>query len=641
MKLKHYSLWAFALAFAAVSCSDDMDDPNKGDNGNGNKGETTFVKVSVNPGVVTKAQPGEDGDVENGETGDPNEYQVDNVTVILYGDKDGKGFAATTSSNFSSECKLIAAGYATTSGIMGPGDDNWHDKAIIIEVEIAEGAAQNFDDQTYGIIAVTNWGGDDLKNAVVGQNATITTASGLADYLVTSTKYMSGNNTSFVMSSHKPTGETITLKANVTADQAPQANVHVERVAAKVRINPAAAEKATNFIYTLGEANSPKAKVRLDQVSLVNTLTSGSYLLKRVTTDSNDGTIPADGDIWLGDEKATTDNAAGLNYVIDPWTRAKNEAGLDNITGISGTTGANLSYGNAFAGDNYAALWNSLTGGIALSTGADAAATAAITLGYPMENTTSAAMSKNGYSTGALFKATYFPKEWSAVTTKENKEVVAAVAVDYNGDEAGEGFDEINSNEAAANFAGFYVYQGNIYKDQEAIFNEYVWSVQKSLDGTKATIYGYKDFATFGDTFTDDFKSSPLYNANDPFGYLAALKTAIDGNQTLPKIVDYLAAEANAEAVTKNVNFYDKGVCYYPYWIRHADNNKPTEMGIMEFGIVRNNIYDLTVTGINGLGLSGIDKPNPKDDDEKKTYYFNVQINVKNWVVRKNNDIIL
>ena len=33
MKLRN-SLWAFALVFAAVSCSDDMDDPNKGGTGN-------------------------------------------------------------------------------------------------------------------------------------------------------------------------------------------------------------------------------------------------------------------------------------------------------------------------------------------------------------------------------------------------------------------------------------------------------------------------------------------------------------------------------------------------------------------------------------------------------------------------------
>ena len=64
-------------------------------------------------------------------------------------------------------------------------------------------------------------------------------------------------------------------------------------------------------------------------------------------------------------------------------------------------------------------------------------------------------------------------------------------------------------------------------------------------------------------------------------------------------------------------------------------------MGIMEFGIVRNNIYDMIVKSISGLGLSGTDKPEPDKDDETKDYYFNVQINVKNWVIRNNSGIIL
>ena len=34
--------------------------------------------------------------------------------------------------------------------------------------------------------------------------------------------------------------------------------------------------------------------------------------------------------------------------------------------------------------------------------------------------------------------------------------------------------------------------------------------------------------------------------------------------------------------------------CYYNYWIKHEDNYESTEMGVMEFGIVRNNIVCLS-----------------------------------------------
>lgn len=41
---------------------------------------------------------------------------------------------------------------------------------------------------------------------------------------------------------------------------------------------------------------------------------------------------------------------------------------------------------------------------------------------------------------------------------------------------------------------------------------------------------------------------------------------------------------------------------YYYYWNRHNDNGFPGTMGTMEFGVVRNNVYKLAVTGISKLG---------------------------------------
>ena len=64
-------------------------------------------------------------------------------------------------------------------------------------------------------------------------------------------------------------------------------------------------------------------------------------------------------------------------------------------------------------------------------------------------------------------------------------------------------------------------------------------------------------------------------------------------------------------------------------------------MGPMEYAIVRNNIYDLTVTGISGLGEAGATVIEPIDPVEDETAKMNVTVKVKNWVVRQNNDIIL
>ena len=86
----------------------------------------------------------------------------------------------------------------------------------------------------------------------------------------------------------------------------------------------------------------------------------------------------------------------------------------------------------------------------------------------------------------------------------------------------------------------------------------------------------------------------------------------------------------------------------YYYWNRHNDNNDNSVMGIMEFCVVRNNVYKLAVTSINNFGhpVPGVD-PNPDpvdpdpvdpdDPDEETNVYFNVSVKVLPWVVRVNN----
>ena len=113
------------------------------------------------------------------------------------------------------------------------------------------------------------------------------------------------------MSSHMKDGETVTLDANATESNAPEVKVHVERLAAKVRIKPVENKpEIENYIYPIKRTDDEGteetiAQVRLDNVALVNKLTSGSYLLKRVTleTTSNDISALTEGDdSWLGDE---------------------------------------------------------------------------------------------------------------------------------------------------------------------------------------------------------------------------------------------------------------------------------------------------------------------------------------------------
>lgn len=47
---------------------------------------------------------------------------------------------------------------------------------------------------------------------------------------------------------------------------------------------------------------------------------------------------------------------------------------------------------------------------------------------------------------------------------------------------------------------------------------------------------------------------------------------------------------------------YQDGICYYTYWIKHAEDEDDTTVSPMEYAIVRNNIYQVNVTGINDIG---------------------------------------
>ncbi len=82
--------------------------------------------------------------------------------------------------------------------------------------------------------------------------------------------------------------------------------------------------------------------------------------------------------------------------------------------------------------------------------------------------------------------------------------------------------------------------------------------------------------------------------------------------------------------------------CYYYYWNRHNDNGDVTNMGPMEFGVVRNNVYKLAVTQINQLGHPRLSEndPDPEDPDkpdESGKIYFRLSVEVLPWVVRVNN----
>ena len=74
---------------------------------------------------------------------------------------------------------------------------------------------------------------------------------------------------------------------------------------------------------------------------------------------------------------------------------------------------------------------------------------------------------------------------------------------------------------------------------------------------------------------------------------------------------------------------YPQGLCYYTWWIKHS-NDEDNEPGVMEYAIVRNNIYQLKVTSIAGLG------DNVPGDESLK-----IIVAVKKWTMLDTEEVTL
>lgn len=618
MRLKS-TLWALAFACAAVSCSDDLE--NGPGNGNENeKGETALINVAISTTPVTKAAAGENGDDD--EVGTKDESTVNNVMVILYQNDN----VATNGYKVLPDSKIKAIGYTTDVSAPSTGGLNKHDWYTSVEVEVTDEDPDVLAGKTFGVITVTN-AGDLTQDIKALDNQTL---GELGDMLQ---ETVHNNGKDFVMSTHTIaesgagglTESTITLQSNATEGNIPSVNVYVERLAAKIRIGETTEAGVTDFTYPVkNDAGTEKlADVVLNSVAVVNQLNSGTYLLKRVTTSTYDKdtdlaeTVPnPNTDIYLGDEAI-----AATNFVIDPWTRIKRLAEDGTFPSPLPTAESKgLSYAQSFSGTSYDNMYTSFT-----STPLNGAATGTftggkkVTLCYTQENTSSIKGSLQGFSTGAIFKATYYPIKWMALNSEDK---VVETTIDYG-----------TGEKVAKNF---YLYKGVIYENREAIFAGIV-NKMNDENFTWAKIKG-----GISADKKEAFLASKLAQEKGPFGYVDHVVEQLEKDQPAQSFSDYLKNKPHSFNIgaVNTVLFYENGECYYPYWIRHADNTDPIKIGVMEFGIVRNNIYDLAVKKINKLGLSGDEKPDPKDPDESDEFLFNVALYVKNWTLRKNEGII-
>lgn len=428
----------------------------------------------------------------------------------------------------------------------------------------------------YNVLVVANPGTDNWWTET-------TTLGAVRDKILTEAwTGTDGNETNFLMSSAKDS--TIQISdANNTVSTAANTTVDVERMAARV-------DYKTLNSYTIEEDEDYKgATVKIEGAILVNNLTGpGSYAMKRVSTATTGGTIN-----YLGDETLGTGGLPN-NWVIDPTTGSK-ETGATFGVSWKDTNADNPNWWNEKATSCKAITkedgdWN--------------------ILGYTLENITAPDETKHEYNTAVVFKAKFTPADGKVSHYQEG--------------------------------ATFFEYNGIIYASMEDMIEDFY---DKKISDMDAAVMACASWE-----YVEDFASD--LKGIDPSGYKQWLQGQIDKSKTLDDVMknsltwtSYMLNECGYSATLANGKYsvkvdqgkvtadiladygtrtYEDATCYYTWWIRHANDGDDKTNGVMEYAIVRNNIYELNVESIYSLGGY---IPNEEE------HGFIVTVYVKDWTM--------
>lgn len=520
------------MASLAAGCA--QEDIDTAPSGGGGMSASSYVSLSFasQQSTPTRSNPtgSEQGDGQ--EKGQANENEIKSAVAFFY---QGSG---TDGVNSDGSTKIMAVATFNVGSYTEPG--NGIDRTYTTTPQQVD-----LDDGTYNVLVVANPGADWWT----GQSLTL---ADVRNHIQTTAWTASGSDYSdFVMTS--AADATLTLNSNPENNPA-KATVNVERMAARLDYKAEASYTCTDPAYT-------GATVEITGAALVNNLTAGSYMLKRVADDVNGTNLS-----YLGNETAD-ENGAATNYVLDPWTASKN---------------GNL-YGTWFMNGSSDPNWwaGYVQPGTPVSDGAETWQR----IGYTLENTTAADAAGSDYSTGVVFKAKFNPQGVANYTDGET----------------------------------FFAYGTKIYASMEDMMAGFYGSKFDDLDNITSC-------ATWGDV--KQFITSTLLT-NDPSGYNKYLEGLAEGKDDSETVANassltwgnymlnecgYSKDENGKVVLDQNGNVtrialqpygtrtYEDATCYYTWWVRHSNDNDDTKKGIMEYAIVRNNIYKLTVNSVYSLG---------------------------------------
>lgn len=159
-------------------------------------------------------------------------------------------------------------------------------------------------------------------------------------------------------------------------------------------------------------------------------------------------------------------------------------------------------------------------------------------------------------------------------------------------------------------------------------------------DNSDVTWTDGNDIYVFDDVLYGDWNAVREYAKEHPNEDVAYAYEAVESGDYEPEKAGFTIYTQNEDG-----NYY----AYYYYWNRHNDNGSEPDMGPMEFAVVRNNVYKLSVEAIYRFGYPEGETPDSETPDEEAPkedpgpdpepdpeVFLKVNVQVLPWVVRKN-----
>lgn len=672
MKLIRKSIFALASALMLTACS--SDEPFVGDdpNGGSQEGEGVYMGLTIQmPGTggsrSETVTPGQSTD--GNEVGKDYENNVDNVIIVLAQKTTNAFIVAAEVSN--SKLSPIASenAYKTIAKIAktrlntyySRNKDNFDPEVNVFVFcnptnEIRNLLTSAELDNIEWLQDITNVSSDMTtiantanKGSFVMANFAIakrTLPKSIDDWDLYKTE-----NTAFNLSGMNNAGTDKQVDNSQSTANPYGGAVKVERLASRFDFMDGSPLSATKpYTYdVVKDKDNVLIQVQIGKMQLVN-ISKSLYSLRRISANGQNANAEICGaetptNYVVGPNAAIFNNPdfasfTPATYFYNPFFDANGRMDYNNF--MSGATNVAEYFGNA-TDDNYEKgtykIWR-----------------------YAVENVIPADPSnqQNGISTGVVFKAKMIPTE--ALKAVNPKLYNALKGLKEDGNALTGTPDEnpilysLNGNlyltwrevqksaiEASVEMknnmpAPLRDKDGNVVMEGDAI-------VVKNVNRTNSlylATFGQGAIGTFTwgeaktkyiDKGTQDEKSANFsweaWNANETT--IGAMRAAVTG-------AGFTIYQTSKDDNLGGIGYY----CYYYYWNRHNDNNKPGIMGDMEFAVVRNNVYKLAVTNIKQLGHPRLpendpDNPNPDTPDESGDIYMTVTCQVLPWVVRVNN----